>query len=803
MEQLEAIRYARGNLELVDQRLFPLEKKYLSITSVEEGWDAIRSMVVRGAPAIGVAAALSLAVELAIGGGGSQFESAQECADTVASKMEYLVTSRPTAVNITDTHTKLKALCAKEVEKDGATASSVAEAVILACEAMLEEDVRTNKAIGKFGAESIETAASSRGLGEGGKFRVLTHCNTGSLATAGYGTALGVIRALHEQGKLAHAYCCETRPYNQGSRLTAYELVHDGLPSTLICDSMAAALMSQKKVDAIVVGVDRTARNGDAANKIGTLSLAIIAQHFDIPFFVAAPSTSIDLATENGSLIDIEERPAEEITHFRGERVAPEGVKVWNPAFDVTPAKMIEGIVTEKGTIYKADGEFKIAEFLGSDASAVNGATAPPGFKALDLDSAKEYVAARPDLAKIVGPPETVPSWTCSEIGDGNINFIYLIKGPEGSMILKQGLPFVRCVGESWPLTQDRVRVEAESLIVERACCEEHVPEVYGFDEKMAVIAMEYLAPPHVILRNSIEKGDIYPLAADHVAKFMAETLFHTSLLATDSEKFKEEVKRFTNPQMCKLTEQVIFMDPYFHAPMNRWTSPALDSEIRSLWNDMEAKLAAADLRRKFMCQPEALIHGDLHTGSLMVTKDTTYAIDSEFAFYGPMGFDVGKIIGNFFLGYFSVDGYASEGDPRTEQREWLLESAGKIWPRFESCFLKLWRSNPANGDLYPTDLVGGVAFKNLQDDYMYRLWQDVLGFCGAVIIRRLVGIAHVPEMESIKDIDAKGICEQRALSFGRRLLTEARDENAFPNMDVLVQLARDLRNDGQQPYYN
>lgn len=357
---LQSICYHRGSLKLLDQRKLPLETTYLDIKDASDGWLAIREMVVRGAPAIAISAALSLAVEV------SNLENFNgtpvEAASFLAGKLDYLVSSRPTAVNLSDAATKLKEV----VSKAAAAASncqSVFQAYIEAAEIMLADDVASNKAIGSYGARFIQNQQK-----DPTKLSVLTHCNTGSLATAGYGTALGVIRALHGEGVLQRAYCTETRPFNQGSRLTAFELVHEKIPATLIADSAAAALMKDSKVSAVVVGADRVAANGDTANKIGTYSLALCAMHHNIPFYVAAPLTSFDSSLSSGKEIIIEERSPKEMLNARGglgEQVAASGISVWNPAFDVTPASLISGIITEKGVITKTGtDDFDIKDFI-------------------------------------------------------------------------------------------------------------------------------------------------------------------------------------------------------------------------------------------------------------------------------------------------------------------------------------------------------------------------------------------------------------------------------------------------------
>ncbi|KAI4379577.1 hypothetical protein MLD38_005856 [Melastoma candidum] len=359
-DSLQSICYSRGSLRLLDQRKLPLETVYLDIKDSSDGWYAIKDMVVRGAPAIAIAAALSLAVEVSnlkdFAGSG------EDVVVFIASKLDYLVSSRPTAVNLSDASTKLKEVVRRAAAYAGAQAKNVFEAYLEAAEILLEDDVASNKAIGGYGAAIIRLQQNN-----GKKLSLLTHCNTGSLATAGYGTALGVIRSLNSEGVLERAYCTETRPFNQGSRLTAFELVHDKIPATLVADSAAAALMKEGRVGAVVVGADRVAANGDTANKIGTYSLALCAKHHNIPFYVAAPLTSIDLSLSSGEEIVIEERSPKELLNSRGglgEQIAASGITVWNPAFDVTPASLIAGIITEKGVILKEGGDsFDIKAF--------------------------------------------------------------------------------------------------------------------------------------------------------------------------------------------------------------------------------------------------------------------------------------------------------------------------------------------------------------------------------------------------------------------------------------------------------
>ncbi|GAB7349678.1 hypothetical protein MBLNU459_g0350t1 [Dothideomycetes sp. NU459] len=387
---LKAIVYKRGELQILDQLKLPHSEVYDECKSSQDAWHAIKEMRTRGAPAIAIVAALGLAVELELIAAKNELSTiAEEVELFIKEKLQYLVTSRPTAVNLADAARKLTKTVESAARAGSASGTSVKDAYVKAAEQMLVDDVSDNKAIGDHGAEWILKHANSD------QVSILTHCNTGSLATAGYGTALGVIRSVHAKGALKRAFCSETRPYNQGSRLTAFELVHDKIPATLVTDSMAAALLRLRgpteHIAAIVVGADRVAANGDTANKIGTYSLAILARHHGVKFLVAAPRTTIDLETKSGADIVIEERPGKEMTMIKGPRVigasldlnrvetvsiAANGIDVWNPAFDVTPAELIDGVVTEMGVVEKgADGVFHFESIFEAGGSGIKPTT--------------------------------------------------------------------------------------------------------------------------------------------------------------------------------------------------------------------------------------------------------------------------------------------------------------------------------------------------------------------------------------------------------------------------------------------
>lgn len=329
---MRPLYYENGKLRLIDQTKLPTELEYVVCGTYDDVAAAIKNMIIRGAPAIGVAAAygISIGVSAAEGSGDDFFKQLERICEIMRG-------TRPTAVNL---FWAVERMRRKALEYKDRPVGEIKAALENEACAMDREDVEINRRIGANGNELIK---------EG--FTVLTHCNAGSLATCDYGTALGVIRAAHEAGKNVSVYTDETRPWLQGARLTAWELQKDNIPVTLICDNMAGHFMKAGKIDCVITGADRIALNGDTANKIGTYSVAVLAKENNIPFYVAAPVSTMDFETENGDGIPIEERKPVEVTHIKGVQIAPDGVRVANPAFDVTPARYISGIITEKGVI--------------------------------------------------------------------------------------------------------------------------------------------------------------------------------------------------------------------------------------------------------------------------------------------------------------------------------------------------------------------------------------------------------------------------------------------------------------------
>jgi methylthioribose-1-phosphate isomerase len=318
---------------MIDQRKLPAEEIYVRCSTAADVARAIKTMVIRGAPAIGVAAAYGIA----LGMRKSIATGTQKFAAEFYKTCELMASTRPTAVNLFWAIERMKKSFAEGV-KAGESVDQIKDRLDREAETIHDEDVASCRAMGAFGAAVVPDEA-----------RILTHCNAGALATAGYGTALGVIRGAIEAGKDVEVFADETRPFLQGARLTAWELVRDGIQTTVITDNMAGSLMRSGRVNFVVVGADRIAANGDTANKIGTYPVAVLAREHGIPFYVAAPLSTIDLKTPDGSQIPIEERQAKEVTHLKGTQLAPDGAQVWNPAFDVTPHHLIAGIITERG----------------------------------------------------------------------------------------------------------------------------------------------------------------------------------------------------------------------------------------------------------------------------------------------------------------------------------------------------------------------------------------------------------------------------------------------------------------------
>ena len=402
----------------------------------------------------------------------------------------------------------------------------------------------------------------------------------------------------------------------------------------------------------------------------------------------------------------------------------------------------------------------------------------------MNIDVPEAYVPQTPEslpgllggVAAIRGLLGGTPDmWAVEEVGDGNLNLVFKVRGPSGGIAVKQALPYVRLVGESWPLPLTRAHFEHLALVRQARHAPGLTPAVIHYDADMALITMELLEP-HIIMRHGMIDGVVYPLFAEALSTFAASTLFHTSDLAMAAADKKALVANFAgNTALCGITEDLIFTEPYMIAENNRWTSPQLDGLAASIRADSDLKIAVSRLKVKFMSSTEAMIHGDLHTGSIMVTQTDTRIIDPEFAFVGPMGFDTGAVIANLLLNYFSQIGHEKPPGARDSYRNWVLGSVEEFWNGFCSRFLALWRSE-GKGDAYPAalfdDAISGIHLAREQERYMAGLFRDTLGFAAAKLIRRILGLAHNIDLENIADADVRAVAEARSLMMARSLMT-------------------------------
>ena len=426
------------------------------------------------------------------------------------------------------------------------------------------------------------------------------------------------------------------------------------------------------------------------------------------------------------------------------------------------------------------------AELRPTGASAGKLRAAPAGYRTLTVETMADYLSAHGTLAERLGKP----GWRAREVGDGNLNLVFIVEGPEGSLVVKQALPYVRLVGSSWPLPLSRSHFEHLALAEQARWAPAWVPGLYHADSAMALIVMEYLSP-HIVLRKGLIRGDAFPLAARHLGTFLAHTLFHTSDLYLSAPLKKERIGAFlANSAMCKISEDLIFDEPYFSAPLNRHTSPQLDALAESVQRDTPLKLAVQELKACFLSNAEALLHGDLHTGSVLVTGSDTRVIDPEFAFYGPMGFDLGAIIGNFLLAYVSQRGHERTRGERGGYRSYLLAQVSDVWTTFAQVFADLWRGH-GQGDLYSRRVLGDEP--ELRERAitlrLQSIWDQAVGFAACKMIRRILGLAHVEDFESICDPELRAGCERAAVGLARDMLL---NRGAYVTVEALVQAAQD-----------
>jgi 5-methylthioribose kinase len=427
------------------------------------------------------------------------------------------------------------------------------------------------------------------------------------------------------------------------------------------------------------------------------------------------------------------------------------------------------------------------AELQPIRASARTLRASPAGYRTLNVDTIADYLAAHDSLAQRLG--NRSEAWRTREVGDGNLNLVFIVEGPEGSLVLKQALPYVRLVGSSWPLPLSRSHFEHLALAEQARWAPALVPDLYHADSAMGLIVMEYLSP-HIVLRKGFVRGERYPHVGRHLGTFLAQTLFHTSDLYLTAAVKKQRIGAFlANSAMCKISEDLIFDEPYFNAPLNRHTRPQLDALAESVRRDTPLKLAVQELKARFLSDAEALLHGDLHTGSVLVTGSDTRVIDPEFAFYGPMGFDLGAIIGNFLLAYASQRGHERARGERDDYRTYLLAQVTDLWATFAQVFADLWRER-AQGDLYSQRLL--LDAPELRERAitlrLQSIWDQAVGFAACKMIRRIFGLAHVEDFEAIADPESRAACELGAAALARDMLL---NRGGYVSVASLIRAAR------------
>jgi 5-methylthioribose kinase len=394
-------------------------------------------------------------------------------------------------------------------------------------------------------------------------------------------------------------------------------------------------------------------------------------------------------------------------------------------------------------------------------------------YRILDSRSLLALLADLENVRAILGG--LTEEWQIREVGDGNLNLVFIVEGPDGSVCVKQALPYVRAAGPSWPMSPERAFFENSYYIAVAPHVGALIPKIYHYDPELYCIVMERLSP-HIILRHGLIAGRRYGRLARDIGEYIARACFFTSDFARPFERKLDGIALFAaNKPLIRITVDLIFTDPYFVSARNRHTSPQLDELVSNLRCDAPLRVAAARFGQKFLSESQALIHGDLHSGSVMVTENDSRVIDPEFAFYGPIGFDLGAFFGNLLLNWYSQPGHSTPDDDRVAYQEWILQQAKIFWETFRTRFLALWSEN-AKGDAFPAPMFctpgDGAALQSARSGFLDSLFADMLGFSACKMIRRILGFAHVIDLECIQDAARRADCEAGALAMAHLLLT-------------------------------
>ena len=413
----------------------------------------------------------------------------------------------------------------------------------------------------------------------------------------------------------------------------------------------------------------------------------------------------------------------------------------------------------------------------------------PKNYQPLEVSTIKNFIENSDKIKNIIGDTKEIE---IKEVGDGNLNLVFFVESKKNSICIKQPLPYLRVL-KDWPLTLKRSYYESEYMNIHSNHVADLMPKIYDFDPELCTITMEKLSP-HIIMRHGLINATKYEKFAEDISTFMAKTLFLTSDLYLKADQKKELNSRFImNTELCKITEDLIFTDPYMYNKNNRWTTPHLDKQKKEIENNDDLKIAISRLKIKFMSESQSLLHGDLHTGSIMVSENDTKVIDPEFAFYGPMGFDIGALLANLLMNFFSQNGHETNPGERKEFKKWILNLINMIWIKFENKFCNLWDEYP-EGDGYPTQLFNNKQIiQSEQKNYLQNIYNDSIGFAGAKIIRRIFGFAHNIDFDWIKDDKIRAICENKCANLGIEMQV---NPSKFRDISSLIEAAIKLDND-------
>lgn len=409
-------------------------------------------------------------------------------------------------------------------------------------------------------------------------------------------------------------------------------------------------------------------------------------------------------------------------------------------------------------------------------------------YRALDEKTLPQYLKGRPALE---GRISAKADLAVTEVGDGNLNLVFIVKeraDPSRAVVVKQALPYLRVAGESWPLTRERMRFETQALQLYNTLCPGLAPEVYDHDEEMSLVVMEFLGA-HEVMRKPLVERKRFPKFVDHITTFLAIVLFRTSDFCLPGVQKKEMQSAYINPHLNKLQEDFVYTNPYMSSSENKW-NPLIDKEVQAIRASSAVKIEIAAMKEAYMTHAEALIHADLHTGSIMLNENDTRVIDPEFCYFGPIAYDVGALLQNIVLNYLSHYGHTCNRDLREEYQEYLLSMIRDIWNGFARKFDALWRENPS-GDLMPRkywDYAGGSeAFAEHRARTLTRILQEAAGHGGTKFLRRMMGIVNVWDIESVKDLEKRAVAEKAAIRIGCRWLLERSRVSSIDDLTRMV----------------